>query len=417
MWADKRRSGCPKNLVDSEMLAGLLEAEGHRLVACAEEADFVVVNTCSFVQAARDESAQVIEEMLQLKRSGLLRGLIVAGCLPQRDRELLLERYPEIDALVGVFAREAIVEAAAGVLGAANGRRWWFEPAPERLGSEADRRRLTLPHVAYLKISEGCSRRCSFCTIPQIRGPMRSKPLELVVEEARRLADQGVRELVLVAQDTSSYGQDLYRRPRLAELLERLDRIESLCWIRLMYLYPRHIGDELIDVLAGARRILPYLDMPLQHISDRILQAMRRGVRRAEIERLLERLRERIERLVIRTTLMTGFPGETESDFEELVRFVEQQRFERLGVFSWSCEPGTPAAELPEHVPEPVRQARRNRLLEVQQPIAFEFARRHVGRRLEVMLDAALPQQPGVFVGRTWADAPEIDLCHPVQPG
>lgn len=401
--------GCPKNLVDSEMLAGRLAAEGHRLVQQAHQSDFVVVNTCSFIQAARQESARVIEEMLALKRQGAIRGLIVAGCLPERDRHSLLARYPEIDALVGVFARDAIVEAAQRILGGADGRRVWLAGVPGQMASEASRQRLTLPHVAYLKLSEGCSRRCSFCTIPQIRGPLRSKAMEVVVEEAARLAADGTRELVLVAQETSSYGRDLYGRPRLAELLARLDQLEGLDWIRVMYLYPSGIGEDLLDVFAGARKILPYVDLPLQHISDRVLRAMRRGVGRTEIERLLERLRSRIERLVVRTTLMTGFPGETEAEFAELLQFVQCARFERLGVFAWSCEPGTPAAKLPEPVPEPVRRARRERLLAAQQPIAFEFARRQVGRRLDVLIDGPLAGQAGVFVGRTWADAPQID--------
>ncbi len=401
--------GCPKNLVDSEVLAGLLADQGHRLVHSADQADFVVVNTCSFVEAARQESVQVIEEMLALKRQGAIRGLIVAGCLPQRDRDSLLAQYPEIDALVGVFAREAIAQAAARVLAGRDGRRAWLASVPERMASEALRLRLTLPHVAYLKLSEGCSRRCSFCTIPQIRGPRRSKPLELAVEEAERLVADGVRELVLVAQDTSSYGQDLYGRPRLAELLDRLDRLEGLTWIRLMYLYPSGIDEELVDVLARGTKMLPYLDLPLQHVSDRVLRAMRRGVGRARIERLLDTLRMRIERLVVRTTLMTGFPGETETDFAELLQFVQRRRFERLGVFAWSCEPGTPAAELADQVPEPVRHARRERLLAAQQPIAFEFARRQVGRRLDVLIDGPLAGEAGVFLGRTWADAPESD--------
>ena len=265
-----------------------------------------------------------------------------------------------------------------------------FRPAPSQPLPDTGRLRITLPHLAYLKIAEGCNRLCSFCSIPRMRGPYASKPIEQVAAEAEELAADGVRELVLVAQDTTFYGLDIDGRPRLAELLRRLEQVDGLAWIRLMYLYPAHVTDELIEVIASSRKILPYLDMPLQHINDEVLQRMRRRIGRRETEQLLERLRGRIDSLVLRTTLMTGFPGETEEQFEELLDFVRRWRFERLGAFAYCDEPGTPAAELDGHLPEEVKQARRDRLMEVQQEIAFAWNASQVGRQLDVMIDRCI---------------------------
>lgn len=401
--------GCPKNLVDSERMAGLLRLGGYRLVPEPQGTDFVVINTCGFIGDARAESLEVIREMLQLKRQGHLRGVIVAGCLAERDRESLLRAHPEIDQLVGVFAREEITTAADRLIGGLGGPRTLFRPAPSRPPSDGDRLRITPRHLAFLKIAEGCDRSCSFCTIPGIRGRYASKPIEQVVAEAQELAADGVQELVLVAQDTSLYGRDLYGRPRLAELLSRLEGVDGPAWIRLMYLYPAQITEELIDLLASARKVLPYLDLPLQHVSEEILRRMGRGVSRAETERLLDRLRQRIDSLVLRTTLIAGFPGETDEQFEELLDFVRRRRFERLGVFAYRDEPGTPAAELEGQVPEDVKQSRRDRLLAVQQGIAFAWNRSQVGRRLEVLIDRDIPGQKDAYLGRSYADAPEVD--------
>jgi ribosomal protein S12 methylthiotransferase len=401
--------GCPKNLVDSECMAGRLQLEGYRLVREPEGADFVVVNTCGFIGDAREESYRVIEEMLALKRRGQLHGVIVAGCLSQRDKEGLLARFPDVDQLLGVFARDEITAAADRLLGGLHEQRTVFRPVPSRPLADDRRLRITPRHVAYLKIAEGCNRLCGFCTIPQIRGPYQSKPIEQVVAEAQQLARDGTRELILVAQDTSFYGIDLGGRPLLAELLRQLDRIEGLAWIRLMYLYPMHITDELLEVIAGGRRILPYLDLPLQHINDEVLEGMRRRVTRAETEALLDRVRARVPRLVLRTTFIAGFPGETEEQFAELLAFVRQRRFERLGAFVYSDEPNTPAEGLEGKVPEPVKQARRDALLAAQQEIAFAWNRAQVGRRLDVLIDSDIPGEKNAYVGRTWADAPEID--------
>lgn len=401
--------GCPKNLVDSERMAGLLQAKGCTLRREADGADFVVINTCGFIADARKESYEAIAEMIRRKKRGKIRGVIVAGCLAEREKEKLLAEFPEIDQVVGVFARDEIAEAAARALDGASERRAVFRPAPSRPLSDADRLRLTPRHVAYLKISEGCNRLCSFCSIPQMRGPYASKPIEQVVAEANQLADEGARELVVVAQDTSFYGVDLDGKPRLAELLDRLEQIDAVQWIRVMYLYPMHITDNLIARFAAGGKVLPYLDMPLQHISDSVLAGMRRRVTREQTELLLDRLRARIKGLVLRTTLLVGFPGETEAEFEELLAFATKRRFERLGGFAFCLEPGTHAEKLDGQVPDVVRRRRLERLLAAQQPIAFAWNESQVGRTIEVMIDRDIPREKNAYLGRSWADAPEID--------
>ncbi len=401
--------GCPKNLVDSERMAGLLQRDGYRMVLQPDDADLVVVNTCGFIGDARSESYDAIEEMLRLKERGRVGKVVVAGCLAERDKERLLEKYPGIDQLIGVFARDEIALAAGRLDRGESDQRAIFRPAPSCPLPDASRRRITLRHLAYLKIAEGCNRLCSFCSIPQMRGPYASKSIEQVVAEAEELAADGVRELVLVAQDTTFYGLDIDGEPRLAELLRRLERVEGLAWIRLMYLYPMHVTDELIEVVAGSSKILPYLDLPLQHINDEMLRRMRRRVDREETEQLLDRLRRRIGPLVLRTTLMTGFPGETEKQFEELLDFVRRRRFERLGVFAFCNEPGTPAAELDGHLSEDVKRDRRDRLMAAQQEIAFAWNASQVGRRLDVIIDRPVPGERNAHIGRGYADAPEVD--------
>ena len=401
--------GCPKNLIDSERMAGLLRLDGYSLVHEPEGADFVVVNTCGFIRDARKESHDVIAEMIRLKERGRLRGVIVAGCLAEWDKDHLLETHPGIDQLVGVFARDQIGAAADRLMGGTLDRRAVFRPAPDRPPSDAGRLRITPRHLAFLRIAEGCSRPCGFCTIPNLRGPYASKPIEQIITEAEQLAADGVRELVVIAQDTSFYGMDLYGEPRLADVLTRLERLDGLAWIRLMYLYPGHITDNLIDVLASAEKVLPYLDLPLQHINDEVLSRMRRQVSRAQTERLLDRLRRRIDSLVLRTTLMAGFPGESDQQFEELLEFVGRRRFERLGAFAYSDEPGTPAAGLDGKVSEDVKLARRGRLMAAQQKIAFAFNQSRVGRRMDVLIDRGIPGEKDAHVGRTYADAPEVD--------
>jgi len=390
-------------------MLGLLQIDGYRLVTEPSGSDLVVVNTCGFIEQARAESFAAIEEMVELKRRGKVRGVIVSGCLAERQKEDLLERYPEVDQLVGVFGRDEITKVADRLIGNLRDQRTVFRPAPSTPLPDRGRLRITPGHFAYLKISEGCDRLCTFCAIPKMRGKHATKPLEEVVAEARELACDGVRELVIVAQDTTYYGMDLYGEPRLAELLLELEKVDGIDWIRLMYFYPMYIDDRLIEVIARSEKVVPYLDMPLQHINDTMLRRMQRRVSRVETEGLLEKLRRNIPDLVLRTTFITGFPGETDVQFGELVRFVQQQKFERVGVFTYSLESDTPAARLPDQICEEVQNQRKNLLMETQQQVAFDWNHRQVGRTLDVLIDSAEPTEKNVWIGRTFADAPDVD--------
>ncbi len=401
--------GCPKNLVDSERMLGLLQLDGYKLVAEPQGTDFVVVNTCGFIERAREESFATIHEMLDLKRRGGTRGVIVSGCLAEREKEALLEKCPEIDQLVGVFGREQVTKVADRLIGGLDEQRSVFKPAPSRPLSDRARLRITPRHFAFLKISEGCDRLCTFCAIPKMRGKHATKPIEEVLAEAAELAADGVRELVIVAQDTTYYGLDLYGQTRLTELLSKLEQVPGIDWIRLMYLYPMYFGDDLIDQIAGSKKIVPYLDLPLQHINDVMLRRMQRRVSRGATEELLGKLRSRIPGLVMRTTFITGFPGETDEQFQELVDFVQQQRFERMGVFTYSFEPDTPAARLPDHLDEATKETRRAALMAVQQEIAFSWNQSQIGRRVDVLLDRPVPGEKNAWIGRSHADAPDVD--------
>lgn len=401
--------GCPKNLVDSERMLGLLQLDGYELVPSPDDADFAIVNTCGFIESARTESFAAIDEMLEMKRRGLLRGVIVSGCLAERQQEQLLVDRPDIDHLVGVFGREEVTKVADRLIGGLDEQRLVFKPAPVRALADTMRMRVTPRHFAYLKISEGCDRLCTFCAIPKMRGKHATKGIEEVMEEAHELAADGVKELVVVAQDTTYYGMDLYGEPRLVELLRELDTVEGIEWIRLMYLYPMYFTDELIDTIAASKKVLPYLDMPLQHINDRMLKRMQRRVNRAATEELVGKLRERVPGLILRSTMITGFPGETDEEFAELLEYVERERFERLGVFTYSLEPDTPAAKLPNHLDEETKLARRDALMELQQQIAFEFADSQVGTQQPVMIDSPVPGEATAWIGRTVADAPDVD--------
>ncbi|HUG91165.1 MAG TPA: 30S ribosomal protein S12 methylthiotransferase RimO [Planctomycetaceae bacterium] len=399
--------GCPKNLVDSERMLGTLALDGYALVSDPDGADFVIVNTCGFIESSRQESKAVIREMLDLKRQGRTGGVIVAGCLPERLGGGLLDEMPEIDHIVGVFGRDEIHRVADRLVGGAREQRELFRPAPITALDDRARLRITPRHYAYLKISEGCDRTCTFCAIPRMRGKHVTKPIEMVLAEARELAADGVRELIIVAQDTTYYGLDLYGEVRLVELLRELEEVDGLDWIRLMYLYPVHFSDELISTIAASVKIIPYLDMPLQHINDRVLRRMQRRVDRRATLGLVETLRASVPNLVLRTTFIAGFPGETDAQFEELADFVREARFERMGVFTYSLEPGTPAEKLDGQLPEDVKQARRDELMALQQTIAFEFAESLVGYELDVLIDEQVAD--GLWQGRTYADAPEID--------
>jgi ribosomal protein S12 methylthiotransferase len=394
-------------------MLGHLAVDGYSLVSDPDGADFVIVNTCGFIEESRAESKSVIREMLDLKRAGRTRGVIVAGCLPERVGGALLEELPDIDHIVGVWGRDEIA-AVADRLAArpapsltSDQTRELFRPAPIRALDDRARLRITPRHFAYLKISDGCDRTCTFCSIPRMRGRHVTKPVEEVLAEARELAADGVRELILVAQDTTYYGMDLYGEVRLVELLQELEQIEGLDWIRLMYLYPVNFTDRLIDAIAASRRIIPYLDMPLQHINSHVLRRMQRRVNREQTEALLARLRAAIPNLVLRTTFIVGFPGESEAQFHELQEFVATTRFERMGVFTFSPEPGTPAMKLDGHLPEDVKQARREALMETQQQVAFDFADSLVGYELDCLIDEQVDSS--TWSGRLYADAPEID--------
>src|SRR4051812_38437341 len=384
--------GCPKNLVDSERMLGLLAQDGYALVPDSRTADLVIINTCGFIDAARQESLGVIREMLDRKREGRIKGVIVAGCLAERQREMLLDEVPEVDQIVGVFGREEIARVADRIMGDLHEQRTVFRPAPVQAQDDRARLRITPRHLAYLKVSEGCDRLCTFCAIPFMRGKHITKPIEKVVEEARELAKDGVRELNLVAQDMTYYGVDLYGRPRLAELLRALDDVEGIDWVRVLYNYPNYFTDELFETLSSTRKVLPYLDMPLQHINDRVLKMMNRRHTRAETEAIIARLRASIPGLVLRTTFIAGFPGETEAEFEELLEYVKETRFERLGVFPYSFESDTPAAKLPGHLPDEVKAGRCDRIMAAQQEIAFAFNRSLVGRQLDVLIDGPAPE-------------------------
>lgn len=400
--------GCPKNMVDSEKMLGTLVTDGYTLVEEPSQSDFVIVNTCGFINSSREESKSVISEMLQLKQQGQTKGVIVAGCLPERigGNELLTE-LPGIDHVVGVFGRDEITKVADRLVGGMKEQRELFRPASVKLLNDRDRLRITPQHYAYLKISEGCDRTCTFCSIPKMRGKHVTKPIEMILAEARELAADGVKELIIVAQDTTYYGMDLYGQTMLSELLRQLEEVEGIQWIRLMYLYPVNFTDELIGTITSSSKILPYLDMPLQHINSRVLKRMQRRVNSDQTIELVNKLRNEVPNLVLRTTFVVGFPGETQEQFEELKEFVAETGFQRLGVFPYSREPGTAADRLKDHLEEEVKQQRVDELMALQQDIAFEFGQSLVGYELDVLIDEQI--EPGLWAGRTFADAPEID--------
>jgi ribosomal protein S12 methylthiotransferase len=347
--------------------------------------------------------------MLELKKQGKLGAVVVAGCLAERQKDMLLETVPEVDQIVGVFGRDEIATVVDRAVAQQREQRSVFRPAPVRALDDSARLRITPKHFAYLKISEGCDRLCTFCAIPKMRGKHATKPIEEVVREAKELAADGVRELIIVAQDSTYYGMDLYGRVRLADLLKELDQIDGIEWIRLLYAYPEHVTDELLETLAAAKKVIPYVDMPLQHINDRVLKRMQRRVNRGTTETLIRRWREAVPGLTFRTTFIVGFPGETDAEFQELRDFVRATAFDRAGVFTYSLEPDTPAAKLDGHLPPGVKQERLDELMTVQQEVAFAWSGRQVGREIEVIVDGPDPEVPNHHLARGHADAPDID--------
>ena len=401
--------GCPKNLVDSERMLGLLAQDGYILVPEAKSADLVIINTCGFIDSARQESLGVIREMLERKRGGRSRGSSWPAAWPSGSGRCCWRRSPRSIRSSGSSGARRSRGSPIGSWGGCTSSGPSSAPRPIQAQDDRARLRITPRHMAYLKVSEGCDRLCTFCAIPFMRGKHVTKSIEDVVAEARELAADGVRELNLVAQDMTYYGVDLYGRPRLADLLRELDEVEGIDWIRVLYNYPNYFTDELYEVLATASKVVPYLDMPLQHINDRMLKMMNRRHTRAETEAIIARLRGAMPGLVLRTTFIVGFPGETEEEFEELLAYVRATRFERLGVFPYSFEPDTPAARLPGHLSDEIKDSRRDRVMAAQQEIAFEFNRSLVGRRLDVLIDGPAPQGKNLWLGRTYADAPDVD--------
>ena len=396
--------GCAKNLVNSEQMLYLMSEAGYTLVPEADGADLVIVNTCGFIDAAKSEAIDTILEMAELKKAGRLGGLIVTGCLSERYRDSISEELPEIDTVLGVGSFGSIVEAADAVM---EGRRLSLFGDSSAPIDEIPRVVSTGPGWAYLRIAEGCNNFCAFCAIPFIRGRYRSRRMEDIVEEARDLAAHGVKELIVIAQDITRYGTDLYGKRSLAALCRELAKIEGVEWIRLHYLYPDQFDDELIDELASNDKIVKYLDIPIQHINDGILKAMNRRGTGGEIRALFKTLRERIPGLVLRTSLIAGLPGEGEAEFEELCEFLREARIERVGVFPFSPEEGTPAAKMP-HVDAEEAQRRADIILELQAPIMDEFCAGFVGRTLRVLCEG-VDDETGLNTGRSYADSPDID--------
>ncbi|MGA2584809.1 MAG: 30S ribosomal protein S12 methylthiotransferase RimO [Tepidisphaeraceae bacterium] len=424
--------GCPKNLVDSERMLGLLAGDGLAVTPDASQADAIVINTCGFLEASKEESLREIRQAVAMKTEGRCHRVVVAGCLVQRHKTDLLAEVPGIDKLVGVFDREHIVQAVRGqnnprqehghYLGKYHDLSRWLgaESKQTKTSSlpvfEDDRARLRLTprHYAYLRISEGCNQGCAFCTIPSIRGPMRSKPLEQILAEARELAADGAVELNLIGQDTTSFGTDIGYAPGLAGLLRELNRkLPDVHWLRLMYAYPSCFTDEMIDALADCGRVVNYIDMPLQHINDRLLTLMKRRVSRIQIETLLEKLRTKIPGITLRTTFIAGSPTETDTEHQELVKFIADFGFDMLGVFPYSPEPGTPMGRNESQIPTDVKQARLEELMLTQQKIAFAKAKEKIGQTIEVLIDSR--EKEDIWIARSAGQAPEIDSVTRVQ--
>ena len=397
--------GCSKNQVDAEIMLSLLCQGGYELCADPSQCQVVIVNTCGFIEDAKRESIETILEFCQMKEQGLLKAVVVTGCLAERYREEMAVQIPEVDVILGIGKNSEIVAAVRRAL---EGERVVDSGPKGDLPLEGERVLTTPGYFAYLKIAEGCDNCCTYCAIPLIRGRFRSRPMEAIVEEARRLIAGGVQEINLIAQDTSRYGEDLYGTYSLAELLTRLCRLEGLRWLRVLYCYPDHLTDQLLEVMAREEKIVKYIDIPLQHCSGPVLKAMNRTGDRESLLRLMAHVREKIPGVTLRTTLIAGFPGETEEDFEELCRFVKEARFERLGCFAYSQEEGTPAALLPGQLDEEEKRRRAEIVMNEQMPIAFQVSASQVGKTLPVLVEG-MDEETGLYCGRSPMDAPDID--------
>lgn len=410
--------GCAKNQVDGEMLLAALESGGFQAVS-PEEADIVLINTCGFIDSAKKESIEAILDFAQLKAQGQVKKLVVTGCLAERYREEIHKELPEVDGVFGIGANGDITACVKEMLAAGFTQRFPEKSAMPLCGA---RRLSTQPFTAYLKIAEGCDNRCTYCAIPLIRGGYRSRTLESIEEEARQLVSGGVKELVLIAQDTTRYGLDLYGRYALAQLLTRLCAIEGLAWLRVLYCYPDSITDELLDVMAREEKVVPYMDIPLQHASEKILRAMNRRGSRESLTALMGKIRQRVPGVILRTTLITGFPGETQEDFEQLAQFVKEVAFQRLGCFPYSQEEGTPAAQLPGQLDEEEKERRAQLITETQLGIMERQGQGLIGRRLTVLTEG-FEEESGAWFGRSYMDAPDVDgrvyftAAQPPAPG
>ena len=398
--------GCDKNLVDTEVMLGLLASRGYEMTDDETQADVIVINTCCFIHDAKEESIQNILEMAEYKKRGTVKALIVTGCLAQRYRQEIIDEIPEVDEVLGTTAYDKILDAVDAAL---RGEHEVMLSELDALPLPDTRRLVTTGgHFAYLKIAEGCDKHCTYCIIPKIRGNFRSVPMERLVREAQELADQGVKELILVAQETTLYGKDLYGEKSLHTLLKKLCEISGLRWIRILYCYPEEITDELIQVIKEEPKICNYLDLPIQHANDKILGRMGRRTSKQELVDIIGKMRSEIPDICLRTTLITGFPGETQEQHEELMEFVDEMEFDRLGVFTYSPEEDTPAAEMPDQIDEEVKLDRQAELMELQQEIAFDNAQDMVGREVLVMIEGKVADE-NAYVGRTYRDAPNVD--------
>ena len=398
--------GCDKNLVDSEEMLGLLNSRGYTFTDDETEADVIIINTCCFINDAKEESVQTILEMAEYKKTGKCKALIVTGCMAQRYKQEILDEVSEVDQVLGTTAYEKIVEAVDEALAGSRG----VEEKPLSYLPQTDAKRMvtTGGHYAYLKIAEGCNKCCTYCIIPKLRGRYRSVPMERLIEQAKELAAQGVKELILVAQETTVYGVDLYGKKSLHLLLEQLCRISGLRWIRILYCYPEEIYEELIQTMKREEKICHYLDLPIQHASDAVLRRMGRRTTRADLEQIVTHLREEIPDIVLRTTLIAGFPGETEEQHQEVMEFIDEMEFDRLGVFTYSQEEDTPAASMPDQIDEETKLNWQEELMELQQEIAFDRAEGRTGSVVTAMIEGKVADEDA-YVARTYGDAPNVD--------
>ena len=406
--------GCDKNLTNSEEMLALLTESGHEIVDSEEDAEIIVINTCCFIHDAKEESIENILEMAEYKKAGTCKVLIVTGCMAQRYKEEIIQEIPEVDAVLGTSSYRDILKA---VEEACAGRHFEKYRDINELPEDSGRPVLTTGgHYGYLKIAEGCDKHCTYCIIPSLRGNFRSVPEERLLAQAEYMAEQGVKELILVAQETTVYGTDLYGKKTLHILLKKLCRIKGIRWIRVLYCYPEEIYDELIQVMKEEKKICHYLDLPIQHASDKILKRMGRRTTRAQLTEIIEKLRREIPDIVLRTTLITGFPGETEEDHQELMEFVDQMEFDRLGAFTYSPEEGTPAERMPDQVPEELKKERRDEIMELQQEISLEKGNDRIGQELMVMIEGKVSGE-SAYIARTYGDAPKVDGYLFVQTG